>query len=106
MIPVIKFTNVTYESQSPVPPTPGVYGLLMISQSSDSPTVPMIDRIFFPVLDDAYGAENQILEIFESIPITSTSQLVAVGEYNEPIVAGRSGNLIEMEAGFAEEYFI
>jgi hypothetical protein len=105
VIPVIKVTNVTYDTSLGTI-TPGNYAFLMISQGTDTPTVPMLDTIMFPFFEDAYGVEHVLREIFDEIPITSTSQLVVVGEYNGPIsVEAKSDVDTDMGAGFAEQYF-
>ena len=91
----------------------------MIGADTDNPTVAAINKLNFPWCDGSesvpqfetrsvFGAEHMFgMPIFDNITIDSTSQLIVVGEYNEPVNINETGDhIIDMQAGFAEEYFI
>lgn len=90
----------------------------MIGDDTDSPNVAAINKLNFPWCDGSesapafdvrsvFGVEHMFnMPIFDDIAITSTSQLIVVGEYNEPVTLTDTGDfLIDMTAGFASEYF-
>lgn len=115
VIPVIKMNNVTYNMPSGTV-TQGRYAFIMYKSNADNPTVAGIDAIVFPYADrdlaqtgtdHAFGVEYQFSSpIFADVDIESTAQLVVVGEYDGAVVANAASAVeVEMEPGFAEQYF-
>lgn len=88
----------------------------MIAEATDAPTVAGINALDFTWCDGSdigletrscFGVELTLpVGMFDTPAITSTSQLVVVGEYNEVIDINNTGDfMINLEPGFAEQYF-